>query len=311
MDLYRYISITEFYNLLHKREFKFTKLSLMSDKNESILSVIKEYDFDSLSVDRDSLLKRVSDSLNYNKEKYFISCWTTQSDSIAMWELYSKNNNFIKIKISSDKLLNSINDFIKNNYWTKHIYSEPETLFFIINPLEHGLIKYENMLNKFNVGINLFDEYHKKYLSNIRENSELIESNYDFYNKNIHKKLIGDYRKKVDDLVSGDSLFIKDFVFNHEKEYRYILTPCFRNNTEYLTPSKRKNPLDIMYESNLIDFNFSENLSIISVKLEHDIIDEICFDPRMPVYEKDAYIDMLGLKNDNRIISSKVFDSLF
>ena len=54
---------------------------------------------------------------------------------------------------------------------------------------------------------------------------------------------------------------------------------------------------------------FKKNKKLpIDLKID-DFIEEICFDPRIPTYQKDIYTDILGLKDDKRVVTSDIFGS--
>ena len=104
-------------------------------------------------------------------------------------------------------------------------------------------------------------------------------------------------------------------VYSHENEVRAGISLVFRNdinNEEVKSRLKRddesmSNLLGtfIFREFNPNDF---ENVYYIDLKID-DFIEEICFDPRIPTYQKDIYTDILGLKDDKRVVTSDIFGS--
>ena len=104
MELYRIMSFFELYELLTNKRLKMTKLKLMEDLNEGFAYSLND------------LLPRTFNpvfftSSNMNKETYnlvreskFITCWTKEKESMAMWLLYSKDFKSIRIKTSKEKL---------------------------------------------------------------------------------------------------------------------------------------------------------------------------------------------------------------
>lgn len=93
-SLYRYLSFEQFLSLCERSEHIFTQPAAWDDSCEN--AGAKMYDliyktFGSYSDDSASF---------YN---LFVSCWTTQEESDAMWRIYSPHKNGVKIKI---KLIN-------------------------------------------------------------------------------------------------------------------------------------------------------------------------------------------------------------
>ena len=303
MELYRIMSFFELYELLTNKRLKMTKLKLMEDLNEGFAYSLND------------LLPRTFNpvfftSSNMNKETYnlvreskFITCWTKEKESMAMWLLYSKDFKSIRIKTSKEKLKKVIDNYIDEIMYPKHLYSESRTLMSNM-PTMIGDVRYVD-----------FKDYKTKILE--------FKKEFDFELNNLKEKtdenyisLISKFFDKSEKLLPlKDILFLKNKAYSHENEVRAGISLVFRNdinNEEVKSRLKRddesmSNLLGtfIFREFNPNDF---ENVYYIDLKID-DFIEEICFDPRIPTYQKDIYTDILGLKDDKRVVTSDIFGS--
>jgi hypothetical protein len=84
MYLYRYVGFCELYNIIKHKKLKFSKLSLMDDLNEGIHQAIESQlpsEFNNgFSKSHEEIVKYH----NQIKEHNYISCWTTEKDSMVM-----------------------------------------------------------------------------------------------------------------------------------------------------------------------------------------------------------------------------------
>ena len=110
--IWRYMSIPAFVSLLQTGELIFTRVDQFSDQHEGVISrptlerviaqsheAAQEHFKDSLEKKRLTheklwrfVLDMHKDSMEHSRKRAFVNCWhANESESVAMWDLYSKN----------------------------------------------------------------------------------------------------------------------------------------------------------------------------------------------------------------------------
>ncbi len=301
MELYRIMSFFELYELLINKHLKMTKLSLMEDLNEGFAYSLKSLLPDTFNPGFLSSNRLCEESYNLARESNFITCWTKEKESMAMWLLYSKDFKSIRVKTSKEKLKKVIDHFLDDLFYAKHYYSNSGTLMSNHIECEIGDVKYIN-----------FKDYRNK-ISKLKEKFDFELDNLKEKTVENHTKLVTKLFDESEKLISHkDILFLKNKAYQHENEVRAGIRLVFRNDMKKEDVDKRFEGAETMSdlsgtfifrETKIDDFN---NVYYIDLEID-DFIEEICFDPRMPSYQKDIYLNILGLEDDKRVVSSDIF----
>lgn len=300
MELYRIMSFFELYELLINKRLKMTKLKLMEDLNEGFAFSLRKLLPSSFNPGFLISNPETKESYTHARESNFITCWTKEKESMAMWLLYSKDFKSIRIKTSREKLKNVIDNYFNEIIYTNHFYSEAGTIMTNL-PAMINEVKYID-----------FEDYQKK-ISTLKENFDLslksLEDKTVENYSNLTKKLFEELEKII---PHEDILFLKNNAFSHEKEVRAGISFVKRNNMTKEEVDERFNrdetisDLTGTFIFKQIEINDFASVHYIDLKIDN-FIEEICFDPRMPSYQKDIYLEILGLKNDKRVVSSNIF----
>lgn len=299
MELYRIMSFFELYELLINKRLKMTKLELMDDKNEGLGLALRNLVPSSSSL---GFLLNLNINKEYKKvrENTFISCWTKEKDSMAMWLLYSKDCSSIRIKINKKNLERIIDSHLEKIHYRKHFSSPENTIISISSKCkidDVNYIEYQELLNKT-------DDLKKEFEEKV--NLDINESDY--------QELINELYEKGNKIIDYDNaLFLKNKAFEYEKEVRAGIQLSIKNDLETEKIKCIDNQLllttttyDCMSKEPSVDY--LEKLYYIDFNM-NDFIEEICFDPRIKEYQKKIYIDILGLNNDKRVVSTNIFGS--
>ncbi|WP_370409015.1 DUF2971 domain-containing protein, partial [Tenacibaculum dicentrarchi] len=220
--VYRIFRFEDILELFNNKEITLVKANLWEDPYENfILKCNATHNGEKIGIDK-------------IQSQIFGQCWSLQSESDAMWRIYSPNYNGIKIKSSLEKIFNIIFD---DNEKTSLVTS------FV------GKVDYKNK-KEFN-----------DYFSNSENTSLLGTSN----------------------LVINSHL-LKRKEFEHEKEVRLI----------YFIDS----------------FSGELNNKIKKFKVDpNDLIDEICFDPRIDKRYLELYKKTFkNLGFNGNMIKSDLYD---
>lgn len=95
--IYKYISFEAFVDMIQRQSILFSHPSRWEDKMEWI--IIKDVLDNSDKKDTVSIIRGLVNNT-------FLSCWTRLQDSDALWKIYSKSNNAIRISTNIDNFHN-------------------------------------------------------------------------------------------------------------------------------------------------------------------------------------------------------------
>ncbi len=282
-DLYRFVSFFELYELLTKSQLKMSRLSLMSDKNEGLGDVLKFQESIAYSWD----IRKQEKFIEFHegvKGRTYISSWTSEPDLMAMWLLYSQDSSAVRIKTKQKKLKKSLHDFWENNHWTKHIDSK------------EGTIQLDNIATVDNVDYISFEEISNSIKEKYNQYYKMIEDNVKKSGSFLPSAEIQEHMKKTVIEYNFGTL-LKDKAYSHEKEVRAFFSVCLRNNItreEYQELVLQDN-MSAIFGTATSDYPTPDKLpNIIKIPIASDFIESICFDPRMPTYKKDVYLDLFS-----------------
>lgn len=295
--IYRFVSFSEAYRLLRQKQLKITKMALMQDKNEGLAAV-----YQSLASPFGSMFRKHEAFIEGHRcviENSYVSCWTKEPNNIAMWLLYSPHMQSIRVSTTVDKLSKATTTWGADNYWTKHLHS-PQGTFQLHNSRgEVEDVKYIEYLRVVREIKNRYDDYCRK-LSEGSTTQGFEKAGEQFFQN--------DYS------ISGaNPLLLKDHAYKHEKEVRAIFWGGIRNDLSYDEWKKivesENPPMSYVFGTATLEKASVGYLPPVKyIEVDDFMIEEICFDPRMPEHEKSIYIEALGLKeSDPRIVTSGAF----
>ncbi|MCF2949367.1 hypothetical protein L0668_14705 [Paraglaciecola aquimarina] len=212
---------------------------------------------------------------------------------MAMWLLYSKNKDCIRIKTTKEKLVKAAEQFGKRNHWSKHVKSPEKTPILLSRPLVDDV----------------------KYVS-FEEISEKIKKKYKEINENI---LSGKCTKELDAksvIPIREASFLKNKAYFHEQELRASFILRFKNNYPYekwKSEIETESTIDHMLGGIFVsEHNTNDFPNIFKIEIPDDFIDSICFDPRLPLYIKeDMLIIIQSVWPDVIVEESYVFGNKF
>lgn len=158
--LYHYTTTDSFIKIIESEKLWLTNCRFMNDSSElqypvditkkAINSLIKKNEFSSEF--QNNVLKFVPDALKTAKDRNYIVCFTSNGDSLPMWNMYGKSGLAIEFDLSD-----------KNS----QIINQMKNLFFKIQYNEKSVI---NNINK------MVDEVYANYIKN-KENDKQLPDN--------------------------------------------------------------------------------------------------------------------------------------
>lgn len=291
------MSFYELYEILIEKKMKLSKLSIMDDPNEGI--------GEALSIQLPRFNTSHIDICGYHEEiqkKTFISSWTKNSDSMAMWLLYSKNLDGIRVKTSKEKLQNVIASYSKKENWKNHLKS-PKGTVQIDCPGKVHEVQYDD-INRLLQKIKTLHADFRQNISNLFDekiSDKAHEKKWDKLNDDVRTEAFK-ISKKIRDY--------KSVSYSFEEELRASIELVKRNDLSYEEWFKNKDSddLDYVYMVATCDFEDLDFPNTIYMPIENDFIEEICFDPRLPSYKRDVIKKIFKVKED-KYIESNAFGS--
>ena len=296
--IYRFMTLTELHHLLNNDTLKFARLSTMNDPNEGlgfVLGFLESFSY-SFGI---RTQQKIEDYHEFIKGRNYISSWTMEPNLMAMWLLYSRNNDSIRVRTSLAKLESATNDYFDNHYWVNHIDSPKGTLqldsFPYVKPVKY--VSFESLSDEIK-------EKYKKYRQICVE-----------YSKS--DSIIEELRKLEETRSIGDfeSGYLKDESYSHEKEIRANISICTRNGVtkdelgEQRSKETKKQTMDFVMGTATHGYPpCSELPDIIHIPIPSDFIEAVCFDPRAPEYVREEQEAILRHVRPKIVIEeSKVF----
>lgn len=291
------MTLTELHHLLNNNLLKLARLSLMQDRNEglgAVLGFLESFEYSY------RLISSQKEIINHHKSimaRNYISSWTEEPDLMAMWLLYSKNKDSIRVKTSLEKLKIAINNYAEENFFFMHLDSPKGTLQVDssphIKPVEYACFELlsEGIKDRYRKYLETCSKYHASPLF-IDKLNELEET-----------RLISPLNSK----------FIKDKSYSHEKEIRANISICTKNSLTREEVERQWEQEDESISSLLgtitCDYPPSHELpDVISIPILSDFIEAICFDPRAPEHIRKEQKAILNHVNPNiKIEESKIF----
>jgi hypothetical protein len=273
------------------------KLSTFNDKNEgvgNVLSLQEEPLFRVTVLEQKAIEKYHLLTL----ENYYVTCWTTEPDKIAMWSLYSPDKLSIRVGTTVGKLNDALHKAHEFNSWGKAI-DEPGTRKRIT---WHCSVQTVDYVDYFS----LRDKIRSRFKSMEEQMSAKVKTNKNYFDKN-NGEFYAEYANFQKERVQKrEGLFLKDVAYSHEHEVRGVLCSGVRNNMSFIDWKESDDPMKNLWEwampGELDDFFY--------VEVAQDFLDSVCFDPRLPKYKLDV-LQALFSSISNKIIESKAFGYVF
>ena len=209
-NIYHYTSIEAFKNIIEKKEFRFTDRFYLNDKSEGtyILDLfIKNFDYivsdTDLGTKKEELLSKIQEYKENMQEKIFKifqASFSINSDSLCMWNYYTKGNGIkgFNIGFDSTSLCKSIRDKINNEKEKPYVFS--------------GKVIYDK---KEQV------EILKAFVT--RTYNAILEDVKEVYTNDIEKLAVSDFVGRPEIIIERITLlgvFFKKPCFEVEEEYR-------------------------------------------------------------------------------------------
>ncbi len=276
--LYRIVDFFELIDMLKRSRLRVPSVSSLVDHNEMIGLHLAALELSH------AYARRVQISLDSqlveheaSKCSVFVSSWTCSRDSIAMWEIYSRNMQAIQIGVRKSSLLRAVNQFYETNSFSLALETPPNDGRVFYYPPARGYCTYVDLAQ-------MVTDVERE----IKQRREMTEAA-------IKNKLSLNDRNElsVDGHVTDTKkvFLYKDLAYQHEQEYRFVLQAVVRSELDY--ESCREDPFFSLLHPHLRDASANEVENQIYIPFDKAEILEFWCDARLPPWKQNIQIDML------------------
>lgn len=267
--VFRFVNFFELHQLLSEKLLRLTKLRRFSDPNEGFgqlldvrRSLLTRHSYST----KDALRKLNNATLNSN----YVSCWTQNPDSIALWSLYSPDYCSFRIRITASALDRAAQGYVSAHNWRQYRGPLPGT-DYIPEYCALDNVEYVDFL-AFNERIN---SAHTELEQRI---TEIPEADIPSHYQEIEKQT--GFRKHW--------IFAKDAAYEFEREVRVAIIGGFRSKRtiEEWEDDPFKRLVWPSEEDIFPDSIYSE--------VEPDFVESVCLDPRCPPWKARVFREILS-----------------
>ncbi|WP_368649049.1 DUF2971 domain-containing protein [Castellaniella ginsengisoli] len=237
--IYRFISFYDLYQLCKKKKLRLSLLAVQEDMNEGMGAVLQlaSPQWGSFFSNSDQIAGQHLQKLHNT----YITCWSTEPDSVAMWALYSPNKDGIRIRSTVGRLKATLADYQEATSLWKHTNHIGGTELLTWH-WELALVRYIN-LNIFIEEMNkAYTEFRTSCTESAKGNPEwwTAEDGYlteaPIFAERFRKAFTMDY-------------FLKNSSFSHENEIRGVVRAGIRNELDFEGWKRLDDPFRQLFKS--------------------------------------------------------------
>ncbi|HDL5698623.1 TPA: hypothetical protein PXE99_000403 [Mannheimia haemolytica] len=292
--IYRIMSMYEFYELYVNNRLKLSQIFIQNDKNDGIESIFNQVLFAYYNWTRD-----IEKTFERTRKSRYITCWSKSKDSMAIWLLYSKNNESIRVMTTKRKLENVLNK-----------YSENISMYTQWERPNDNIVSIEGMQRVRDV---MYKDIRAE-LSTLNDEFISLKKQIEIINKEDQEKYINEFTKtfqsfydKLNKKYKFDE-FIKDSSFSFENEVRGEIHLAIKND-KYTSKEDWIRKTEESLAAPISDDLNGILPPVTYASVPNDFIEEICFDPRMENYKKTVLMSLLKI-DSSLIAESKIFSPI-
>lgn len=218
--LFRTLDFFSAMNIIHDQQLMFSRADTFDDKNEGIEHLLRQLEHttpgggcggmgwtDSLSA------KSAHDEL---KRSHYVSCWSLNPESVAMWSLYSPDRCSVRISTTVGQLKSVAENFIRKYDFLRFTTEDLGNYMISACDARISPVKYESVLQ-------LTHRVSRRAAARIRLSERLARQGAQF---SVPQNIDHPYwrRERERQIVqTAYACELKDESFSHEKEVRVIV----------------------------------------------------------------------------------------
>ncbi|MDO6487120.1 DUF2971 domain-containing protein [Colwellia sp. 6_MG-2023] len=309
--LYRTIDFFGATSIISNQSFMFTRADAFSDPNEGIERLLLQLEAGPIGCGgmgwTDSLTAK--EHHERIKKSYYISCWSRNPESVAMWSLYSQDYCSVRIATTVGKLKQVVNNLL-DKYCLRNL-SESDIGQKKIVSVEGGIkpVTYaclHNLSSKVSRRLKAYKRIEARYLRKGIDKPTLDEVNPRYWER--------EEQRNIKELQTNCNL--KDNSFKHEDEVRLSVRLAEANCDDNLLKLREyydpNNKYHSIMKRRLKSHEFGIKLASFDreyVKCPENLVSSVALDPRCPPH-KALFIKNWFREQNIPIIESMCFGYL-
>ncbi len=276
-DIFRFVSFFDLYTLLKDKRLRMSQATRFNDKNEGYGFVLDELE------KRFTLLPRrffPDVNITGKSASSYISCWTKNPSSAAMWSLYSKDSDSFLIQTTREKLSAALKNYVRIYPTQPHKLCEFSPDGYV-DVIDVTYIDYSETKREIETRNTDVQQAIKQLRAKGLPRREEIREEF---------ALVG---KMVNIFIWEHPWSYKDRAYDFENEVRAIIE--FSPSNEHA---------GIENEEDILQFS-----SDIRIEIDDEFIEDIQIDGRCAAFKRDVFYDILK-KYGHKMRESNIFSSL-
>lgn len=280
MLLYRIIDFLELIQMLRTQKLRVPSVHRFLDPDELIGNLLASMSHPSFSPYTMDRLDHLIGGQKALRECHYISCWTKQRDSMAMWEIYSRAHTNVQVQVEDADLELAFARFANERSVAKTHHTppnHPETFFYPSKRAQCLYVKisdlYEELKSDFSV------------VSRALERAAAANDAEDV------RSILGDARdaaaKRWEELIR-----VKNEAYSHEEEVRFSLHAVRRNDREY--EECEKDYGFVLFDTHLRPSAVSETGENIFIDFPRSNVKHVYLDGRAPSWILEVQSALIG-----------------
>jgi len=244
------------------------------------------------------------------KTTNYVSCWTLQAESVAMWSLYSTDRCSVSVQSTVGKLRRALDDHWTREGKQKILSAQPDEEINGISKVTLGQVHYYS-LAKLRSRIDRFGRALDRLDVRLAHRGEFL---IDRWSKSLHENKQGRSSRLLSELTL-EPFFTKDESYAHEREVRAAL----EIGQAHLTETGLRSARELLEQAPSFHHYLSGFFSRppradlcpreIHVKVPIDFIESVRIDPRSPAH-KTEFIERFAHRNGINTLEATAFGYL-
>ncbi len=305
-QLFRFIDFFEAAAILQEGRLRFSRTSRFADENEGIDLLLY-----SLLISKGPCKGAIGfswhnteEAIKYHqrsKKCFYACCWTCESDSIALWSLYSPHKLGVRIQTTVGKLrsaLDAVQDSessrFRSNIQEGDVWSGIKNTNII-------QVRYANLFH-LHKKIERFGKAYERFLMK-RKQKNKGEPSFGEGGRDPYERISG-----LERLMQPFSL--KDEAYAHEQEVRALLETgrlaVGFDTAKVLTSAQSVEHVEDVKQYLTETSPLEEDMEFVSIGVPNDFVESICIDPRSPPHWK-SYMRNHFEQHKCKVVDSNAF----
>lgn len=312
--IYRILDFFEFARMVEDHTLYVPQATRFNDENEGIDGIFRGL-INKAGLFRDGVglpWKSHEEAILHHqilKTSNYVSSWTLQAESVAMWSLYSTDRCSISVQTTVGKLRHALDDYWSREGKQKILNAQTDEVIQGISKVTlrqvhyHSLAKLRSRINRFGKALDRLD-------ARLARKDEFLM---DRWRTAFHNNTQGRSFRLLSELTQ-EPFFTKDESYAHEKEVRATLELGRAQMTESALKSAkellRQSPsthhyLAVFFSQPAADLCPKE----IYLKVPNDFVESVRIDPRSSAHKRD-FIERFASRNGIRTLEATAFGYL-